>query len=188
MSLQSQGTNPDTQLILLNRLREHGLLEIADLEVWVRQGTAYIEGSVPNLRQKKLAGEIAYKVEGIREVVNMLRIMPLPVVDDESLKQHLNRALARNPKIDHTKVSVEVIDGVVYLGGFVSTAAEKRLAEHEAWATPGVRDIINKIEVLSATPKSELEVVGEILDGLSYCLGLDLSTVSYTHLTLPTKA
>jgi len=178
LSPQFQDSNPDAELVLLNRLKEHGLLEIADLEVWVRQGTAYIEGSVPNLKQKKLAGEIAWQVEGIREVVNMLRIMPLPVVDDESLKQHLKRALARNPKIDHTKVSIEVINGVVYLGGFVSTAAEKHLAEHEAWATPGVRDIINKIEVLSATPKSELQIVGEILDGFSYCLGLDLSKIA----------
>jgi len=176
--LSPQFQTTDAELALLNRLREHGLLEIADLEVRVRQGTAYIEGSVPNLKQKKLAGELASRVEGIREVVNMLRIMPLPVVDDESLKQHLKRALVRNPRIDHTKLSVEVINGVVYLGGFASTAAEKHLAEHEAWATPGVRDIINKIEVLSASPKSEMQIVGEIMEGLSYCLGLDLAKIT----------
>lgn len=137
-----------------------------------------MEGSVPNLRQKRLAGEIAGQVEGIRDVINMLRIVPLPVVDDDSLRKHLRRVLARNPKVDETRVSVEVINAVVYLGGFVSTAAEKRIAEDEAWSAPGIRDIMNKIEVLSAVPKSDIQFAGEILQGFSYCLGLDLSKLT----------
>jgi len=152
------------------KLEDHELLDIAELEVRVRGGVAFIEGTVPNLKQKKLAGEVAAQVEGIRDVVNMLRITPLPVVDDENLKKHIRRALARNHKIDVSRISVEVVDGVVYLGGFVSTAAQKRLAEQEVWSAAGVKDIINKIEVLSATPKSEIQVKGEILQGF-----LDLS-------------
>ncbi|MFQ6122785.1 MAG: BON domain-containing protein [Dehalococcoidales bacterium] len=178
MSAEFQTMHPRAEQLLVNQLREHGLLEIAELGVRVRQGIAYIEGAVPNLRQKKLVGEIASHVEGIRDVVNMLRITPLPVVDDESLKKHIRRLLTRNPKIDEDNISVEVMDGVVYLGGFVGTAVEKRLAELEVWAASGVRDISNRIEVLSAEPKSEIQIAGEILQSFSICLGLDLSKIT----------
>jgi len=174
--MSSVTRNPETEL--LNRLEEHGLLEIAELDVRVRGEVAFIEGAVPNLKQKRLAGEVASQIEGIRDVVNMLRIIPLPVIDDESLKKHLRRVLVRNPNIDDAKISAEVINGVVSLSGSVSTVTEKRLAEQEVWATAGVRDIVNKTEVFPVTPKSEMQVIGEILQSFSECLGLDLSKVS----------
>ena len=167
----------EAEQFLVHRLKEHGLLEIAELEVRVRQGVAYIEGAVPNLKQKRLAGEIARQIAGIRDIVNRLRILPLPVVDDESLKKHLSQTLAQNPRTRRCRLSIEVINGVVYLAGSVATATEKRLAEHEAWATPGVRDIKNKIEVVSAAPRSEMEIASEIRESFSHCLGIDLNQI-----------
>lgn len=158
-------------------LDEHGLLEIDELDVHVRRGVVYLDGFVPNLKQKRLAGEVASQVGGVRDVVNLLRVAPLPVVSDDTLRQHVRRALARDPRIDTSKITVEVANGIVYLGGFAGTATEKRLAEHEAWAAPGVRDIINRIEVLSAAPKPKLEVVAEIKRSFSECLGLDTSKI-----------
>ncbi|RLC94517.1 MAG: hypothetical protein DRI39_02640 [Chloroflexi bacterium] len=176
--VSSTAANPSLEEFVLTCLREQGGLDVANLEVRVRHHIAYLEGSVPNLRQKRLAGETAAQVEGIRGVVNRLRIAPSPLVDDESLKRRVIRALARNPKLEAGKVSADVINGVVHLGGFVSTAAEKRLAEEEVWAAPGVRHVINRIDVLSQEIKSELQIAGQILQGLSQCLGLDLSKVT----------
>jgi len=168
--------NPEVDI--LDSLEENGLLEITELDVRVRGEVAFIEGAVPNLKQKWLAGEVAARVKGIRDVVNMLRITPLLVIDDESLKKHIRRVLTRNSKIDMSNISVEVANSVVHLNGSVGTVAEKRLTEQEVWAIAGVRDIINKIEVLSAIPKSEMQVIGEILQSLSECLGIDLSKIS----------
>jgi len=168
--------NPEVDI--LDSLEENGLLEITELDVRVRGEVAFIEGAVPNLKQKWLAGEVAARVKGIRDVVNMLRITPLLVIDDESLKKHIRRVLTRNSKIDMSNISVEVANSVVHLNGSVGTVAEKRLTEQEVWAIAGVRDIINKIEVLSAIPKSEMQVIGDILQSLSECLGIDLSKIS----------
>jgi osmotically-inducible protein OsmY len=173
MALGFQTRNLEIELS--KSLEEHELLDVSELDVRVRGGIAFIEGTVPNLKQKRLAGEMAGQVEGIRDVINMLRVTPLPVIDDESLKKHIMRLLTRNHKIDKSRISINVINGIVYLGGFVRTATEKRLAEQEVWAAAGVRDIVNKIGVLSATPKSEMQVIGEILQSFSECLGLDLS-------------
>jgi hyperosmotically inducible protein len=166
------------EITLLRRLQEHELLDCTELEVRVRGDVAFIEGAVPNLRQKRLAEEVAIQVEGIRDVVNMLRVTPLTVIDDDSLRARIGQALARNHRIDAAQISVDVVDGVVYLYGQVDTATQKRLAEQEVWSVAGVRDIVNRIDVLSATPKSEMQITGEILQSFSECLGLDLSRLS----------
>lgn len=178
MSPESQTPDSIFEQTIYDRFNEHGLLEVSDLEIRVRQGIAYIKGFTANLKQKRLAEEIASQVEGIREVVNMLRVTPLPVMDDESLKKHIRQTLSRNPGVEDAKISVEVLGGHVYLDGFVKTASEKRLAENEIWAVPGIRNIINKIKVLSAPFESEAQCAGEILQSFSECLGLDLSQIS----------
>jgi len=178
MSPEYQTLDSTFEQTIYNRFNEHGLLDVSDLEIRVRQGIAYVKGFTANLKQKRLAGEIANKVDGIRDVVNMLRIMPLPVMDDDSLRKHIRRTLSRNPRIKDAKISVEVVSGRVYLSGFVKTAGEKRLAENEIWATPGIRNITNKIKVLSAPFKSEAQYAGDILQSFSECLGLDLSRIS----------
>jgi osmotically-inducible protein OsmY len=149
MISEFQTMRPKAERLLLNKLMEHGSLNIAKPGVRVQQGTAYIFGSVPNLIQKKLAGEIVNRFEGVSDVVNMLRVIPLIVIEDEDMKKHIRRALAKNPNIDESRLSVEVINGRVYLDGLASTAAEKRLVEQTVWASPGVRDIVNKIKVPS---------------------------------------
>ncbi|MFW6150515.1 MAG: BON domain-containing protein [Chloroflexota bacterium] len=184
----------DLERAVTRSIDEHGLLTVDELDVHVRRAVVYLDGFVPNLKQKRLAGEVASQVAGTSEVVNLLKIAPLPVVSDDTLRQHVRRALARDPRIDTSKITVDVVSGVVYLGGFAGTVTERRVSEHEAWAAPGVRDIINKIEVLSAAPRSDLEVVAEIKRSLADCLGLDTSRLrievrdgtAYLHGLVPT--
>ena len=170
--------DPRPEQLLQERLGKNDQLGIADLGIRINHGVAYIEGFVPSLRQKRLVSKLANRVEGLLDVVNMLRIVSLPVIDDDSLRKHITRALVVNPRIDQSRIFVEVVNGVMHLGGLAVTAAEKRLAEDEAWAAPGVRDVKNDIVVLSAAPKSETEIKNEILQCFSQCLGLDMSKVS----------
>lgn len=191
---QPGAADMDLEQAVRRSIQEHGLLEVDELDVRVRRGVVYVDGFVPNLKQKRLAGEVSSQVAGTREVVNLLRVAPLPVVSDDTLRQHVRRALAHDPRIDTSKTTVDVVSGVVYLGGFAGTATERRVAEHEAWAAPGVRDIINKIEVLATAPKTDLEVVAEIKRSFSDCLGLDTSRIrievrdgtAYLRGTVPT--
>lgn len=177
MTTQPRPIFLELEQLLLDHLGQHGSLEIYDLEVRVREGVAYIAGCVPNLKQKRLAGEIADQVEEVREVVNMLKIEPMPVVNDGLLSSRLKQALVRNPRVDEAGVSITMVNGVVHIGGFVTTEAEKRLVEEEAWGRLGVRFTINNLEVPSEEPKSDIQIVGQILQCYSSCLGLDLSTI-----------
>ncbi len=178
MSLALQIPNPRTEQVIMNRLKDNEQLEITELEVWVWNGTAYIKGTVPSMSQKRLAGEVASQVTGVREVANMLRVAASPVTGDAELKRHIRQALGRDPRIYQFKIYLRVANGVVYLHGLVNNANEKHLIEHEIWAVPGVRGIVNGIKVLSAVPKSEEQIAAEIRDDLSSYLGLDSSRIA----------
>ncbi len=172
-----QAEELDAEQLLLKRLHEHGLLMISRSGVRVHQGIAYIRGYVPNIKQKKLATELAMQTKGVYGVVNMLRITPVAILDDLSLEKHIRDTLSRNYRLDEFPIVVRVTNGHVYLGGSVTTAAEKILVEHEVWATPGVKGITNNIKVRAEAHKSKNEVIEEIRRGLSDCLGLDTSTI-----------
>lgn len=175
MTQKAESRNPSPEQLVMERVRQHDLLNMVEMGVRVREQVAYIEGCAPNLIQKKLVGEIAAQVEGVHEVVNMLRITPMAVVDDYSLRKHLCRAFARNPRIDEAKISVQVVNGFVHLRGLMKTARKRCIAEDEVWAAPGVRGIINKLEVCPATSRNDFQIGDEILQGFSQCLGLDIS-------------
>lgn len=170
---EARATNLETEGLVTDRLREHGLLETAGLEVRIRQGVAYLKGIVANWRQKRLVGEVASQVEGVHGIVNMLRVAPLTVVDDDTLRERIRQALARAPLLAGASVSVEVVSSVVYLEGLASTATEKHLAEGEAWSVAGVKDVANRIEVPPESLKSEALVAREILRSLCSRLGMD---------------
>ena len=169
--------------LLAERLGGLASLDLAEIAVRVRHGVAYIQGFIPNVRQKRLVGEIAAQVEGIHRVVNMLGIAPMAVVDDETLKKHLMVALARNPNVKEARIIVAVVEGNVRLSGSVMTATEKCIVEEEVWATSGVRCVINEVQVATVRSIGDLEVVEEVLQGFSQCLGLDPTKVevSFRH-------
>ena len=179
---QLESRNRDPERFILERLRERGVLDTEELGLRVREQVACIEGSVTNLVQKRLIGEIVSQVEGVEQVVNMLRIAPMALVADDILEKRLLRALAGNPELNQAKVSVEVANGFVQLGGLVRTAREKCVAEDEAWAISGVRGVANEFEVLSAMTKSDGQIVEEVLQGLSRCLGINVSKVEVEFL------
>jgi osmotically-inducible protein OsmY len=101
-----------------------------------------------------------------------------PSMDDKGLKKRVKRALSRNPNIDERQISIQIKDGLVQLSGLVGSVAEKRLAEEEVRAAPGVKEVASSIRVVSIPYQSDVQMVGEILRCLSLCLRLDLSKVS----------
>lgn len=113
---------------------------------------------------------------------------------DSMLRKKIIRVLARNPRIDGSKLSVAVVNSVVKLDGRVNSTAEKLLAEREALTVPEVKLVRNDVIVLQARPTTDVRLAGEILQCFSLCLGMDLSRVivrvrrGVTHIwgTVPT--
>lgn len=166
-------TNDRPQDVLLERLLLGGLAAEREMTVDVRGHIAHVGGSVTSLEHKRLAQRIASQLESVHHVVNTLRVAPMTVIDDTTIRAHLIGALARNAAIDEANIYVEATNCLVYLRGLARTVAERCAAEDEAWATPGVRRVVNAIEVQSVAARHEADVLEEILQRITDRLGAE---------------
>ena len=157
--------------VLLERLARSGLAAERELTVDVRGNVAHVGGSVTSVGRKRLVHRIASETEGVHRVVNTLRVAPVAILDDDSVREHLFAALAENPAVDETTIYVEVVSGVVQLRGVAATESARCRAEDEAWATPGVRRVINAIQVGSVVPPGEAAIAIEIARAIEERLG-----------------
>ena len=73
-------------------------------------------------------------------------VSPQQKADDE-LATRIDQALLESDELNLSRVEVSVESGVVYLSGMSDDHASKVQAEKEAETVPGVRKVINKIEV-----------------------------------------
>lgn len=142
----------------------------------LEEGVLTMEGEVADVAAKKLAVERAAAVEGVRRVVDRLRVAPARAMSDAELRDHLAAALAGEPAFRACRVRVEarspgtgpdagpgtvsaaIHDGVVALAGVVPSLAHRRLAGVLAWRTPGTRDVVNALEVVPPEADSDDEV------------------------------
>jgi osmotically-inducible protein OsmY len=64
---------------------------------------------------------------------------------DGEIKSLVVERLRRNPKTKDDEIRVDVKQGVVVLGGTVSSWVSKRAAGDDAWDTAGVVDVSNQL-------------------------------------------
>jgi len=118
------------------------------ISVDVTNGVVYLAGTVDSYTEKSYAESDAWSVPGVIDVVNNIVIRPTPARSDEEIAAEVRADLARNIRIDPSKMTVEVRNGVVYLRGVVRTIEQKWLADEVAWWTAGVRDVVNELQVV----------------------------------------
>lgn len=135
---------------LPNQLQTHrdGIPEpIGAIVVEVRDGVVTLNGEVPSLSHKRLAGVLAWWVPGCRDVIDGLAEVPAQQDNDDELSNAVCLALEKDPFINATKTRVTSKEGVVTLAGLVPNETMKRMAERDAWFVLGVREVVNKIAV-----------------------------------------
>jgi len=65
---------------------------------------------------------------------------------DEAITQDLRTQIFKRPELGNSSISVQTINGVVYLRGLVDTYPEKASVESMAREIPGVKKVVNSIE------------------------------------------
>jgi len=115
--------------------------------VEVNDGVVTLNGEVPSLTHKRLAGVLAWWVPGTRDVINGLEEVPPEEDNDDELIDAVRLVLEKNPFVNASKIHVNSKDWIVTLEGLVPTETMKQMAERDAWYVLGVREVINKIEV-----------------------------------------
>ena len=109
-------------------------------------GRVTLQGEVPSAYQKRLSARDSYNVIGVTLVRNLLSVKT-PARDDTSIREDVRFDLASESLLNGLNIAVRVTDGVVSLSGEVNTLFRKEHAADVASRTPGVRDVINGIEV-----------------------------------------
>lgn len=132
-------------------------------------GVVVLEGEVADVAAKKIALDLAASVRGVRGIVDRLRVAPGERRGDGAIRDSLARLLLDqrelagctirtrvNQKVEvHRDVDgggigtleAAVAEGVIVLEGSMISQPHRLFAGVVAWWTPGVRDVLNAIEV-----------------------------------------
>jgi osmotically-inducible protein OsmY len=143
-------------------------------------GTVTLQGEVADVAAKKLALELAASVNGVRGIVDRLRVAPGERRGDGAVRDSAARLLLEQPELRGCSlnlrtnekivvlrrveadaagdIQLSVNDGVIVLEGHVISQSHRRFAGALAWWTPGRRDVINALEVQPAYEDRDDEI------------------------------
>lgn len=117
------------------------------LEIEVRDGIVTLDGTVPGLDYKRLAGLLAWWVPGVRDVVNGIAVDPPEEDEDGAIADACRLAIEKDPFLDASQIHVTVRDRRVTLTGVVPSEEQRRMAEADVWALFGVDEVDNQVRV-----------------------------------------
>jgi osmotically-inducible protein OsmY len=117
------------------------------IELQVYDGIVTLNGELPSLSHKRLAGVLAWWVPGSRDVVNGIAVEPVETDHVGEVIDAVRLVLEKDSFVDATQIRVDCREHVVTLDGLVASDVEQQMAEFDAWAVFGVDDVINRIAV-----------------------------------------
>jgi len=141
-------TDTDIAKDIADAFQANMLIPEDRIKVTLRNGWVILEGTVDWKFVRDQAETIAQKVKGVVGVTNLLTVKPRQEnLLAEDIKKGIENALIRSAEVDASRIKVSVKEDRVTLSGTVRSWAEKYEAEQAAWRSPGVTEVINKIEV-----------------------------------------
>lgn len=113
------------------------------LSAKVEHGWVTLTGDVEWHYQKQAAEKAAGRIHGVKGVSNFITVQLKPSTVD--IKDRITAAIRRARDLDSSSIRVEVDGNVVRLTGKVEGWNERKVAEHAAWAAPGVVHVEDNI-------------------------------------------
>lgn len=87
---------------------------------------------------------------------------------DAALKQDVIRELKWDPRIDETRIGVEVEGGIVTLTGSIESYAERLAAQEAAHRVHGVSDVVNDIYVKYSGTRTDADIAKAVRHALEW--------------------
>ena len=120
---------------------------MGSIDIEVADGLVTLNGAVPGLVSKRLAGAMAWWVPGSRDVINGIAVEPPEEDAPIRIQEAVKIVLEKNPFIEAGQIRVGVRNRVVRLTGVVHIGEQREMAENDAWSVFGVDKVINEITV-----------------------------------------
>jgi osmotically-inducible protein OsmY len=115
------------------------------VKVMVESGWITLSGEVEWQFQKQAATDAVRHLMGVVGVSNQIALTP--AISFGSVQTDIENALRRLAKTDAAGVSVSLKGSDITLSGKVASWAERNAARDSAWATPGVRSVVDNMTV-----------------------------------------
>lgn len=115
------------------------------VSVTVENGFITLRGEVEWQHQRKAVERKVRNLIGVKGLVNLIEVKPK--LKPEDVKQKIEQAILRTAEVDAKNIQVDVRDGRVVLKGKVHSWFEKEEAKREAWLAPGVREVVDNLEI-----------------------------------------
>lgn len=129
----------------METLREATEMSDNVIKVFVNEGIIQLNGVVPSLSHKRLAGVLAWWTPGCRDVINGMQVTPPEADSDGEIADALRLVLEKDPLIHADQIGIRVKNRIVTLTGLVGNKEEKKMAELDAWYLLGVSKVVNNI-------------------------------------------
>lgn len=155
-------------------------LQDGNVQVEVLDGIVTLTGNVRLLAETSIAADDAWRVKGVRQVINNVAVSPVAERSDSDIAADVVNALKYDNRVDLKSIVVQVAGGVVGLTGTAGSTIEQRAAEEDAWYTPGVVAVSNQINVSAAKQRPD----DEILMGVREALARDARIIDATRISV----
>ncbi|MDO8885903.1 BON domain-containing protein [Candidatus Oleimmundimicrobium sp.] len=113
----------------------------------VAKGAVYLGGEVPSLDYKNRAENLVSSVRGVKEVVNQIKFEGTEDLPDVELTNRVEMALHEDKRVHAKYIGALAKKGKVVLRGWVETRGEKDHIEKVVRTIPGIKRVVNKIQV-----------------------------------------
>jgi hyperosmotically inducible protein len=115
-------------------------------------GVVTLHGKVYSADEKAKAEAEAKKIDGVKEVRNLLQVVPEKAektvkTSDNEIKDRVGKALKDDKTLDDSSISVQSVNnGVVLLAGKANSVGDHLEAIERAYAVPGVRRVESEVQ------------------------------------------
>jgi osmotically-inducible protein OsmY len=156
-------------------------VDASNVTVEVKEGSVFLNGSVPSLHARMAAEQAAFTTAGVIEVQNDVIIRYLEATEmpsDAQLAAGVKDTLLLNPDIDSTELDVEVENGIVRLRGTLSSFWKKEFATDLAGLERGVLFVENHIAVVPTMSIVDQSIADDIESALERNALIDAEDVT----------
>ncbi len=133
---------------LMDAFDEESAIDANTIEIEVKDGIIDIEGKVPSLSHKRLAGVLAWWIPGTIDVINSLEVVPPEEDCDDEITDAVKLVFEKDRFVHEGNIAVSTKNYRVTLDGIVGSEEEKRIAENDAWYVWGVNEVENKLKIV----------------------------------------
>jgi len=129
-----------------------GRVKGRQINVETKNGVVMLRGKVDTDEAKSAAEETAKGIDGVKSVKNELQVVPPAKREaieekDDAITDHVKREIAKDSRLNKSKIDIKTNAGVVSLTGEVPDLTTSAKASWTAWKVSGVKSVKNDLTV-----------------------------------------